>query len=99
MSALPKWAWALASFSGDEAADREGMTATLLADWFPGGTEPHPAKTKTLMAPAKPRNQFARSIGYNTPGGSLLPGALLMTMSAQLLAPFVFVNFCFSAFL
>jgi hypothetical protein len=28
----------------------------------------------------------------------LLPGALLVTMSAQLLAPFVFVNLCFSPF-
>jgi hypothetical protein len=27
-----------------------------------------------------------------------LPGALLMTMGAQLLAPFVFVNLCFSPF-
>ena len=28
----------------------------------------------------------------------LLPGALLVTMGAQLLAPFVFVDFCFSPF-
>jgi hypothetical protein len=29
----------------------------------------------------------------------LLPGALLVTMSAQLLAPFVFIDFGFSSFL
>jgi hypothetical protein len=28
----------------------------------------------------------------------LLPGALLMTMGAQLLAPFMFVDLCFSPF-
>jgi hypothetical protein len=30
--------------------------------------------------------------------GLLLPGALLMAMGAQLLAPFVLVDFCFSTF-
>jgi hypothetical protein len=28
----------------------------------------------------------------------LLPGALLVTIQAQLLAPFVFVDFCLAAF-
>jgi hypothetical protein len=32
------------------------------------------------------------------PGELLLPGAFLMAMLTQLLAPFVFVNFRFSAF-
>jgi predicted membrane protein len=30
--------------------------------------------------------------------GLFLPGALLMAMRAQLLAPFVLVNFCFPTF-
>jgi len=30
-------------------------------------------------------------------GRLLLPGALLVTVQAQLLAPFVFVNFCLAA--
>ena len=31
-------------------------------------------------------------------GNLLLPGALLVTMQTQLLAPFVFVDFCLAAF-
>jgi len=36
--------------------------------------------------------EFAR------PAGLLLPGALLVTMGAELLAPFVFIDFCFAPF-
>jgi hypothetical protein len=38
-------------------------------------------------------------IGSVEPSGLLLPGALLVTIGAQLLAPLVFINFSFPAFL
>src|SRR5437867_2646977 len=41
----------------------------------------------------------SRRLECSTRGaGLLLPGALLVTMGAELLAPFVFVDFCFAPF-
>jgi len=43
------------------------------------------------FAPKQPTGQYQNR-------ELLLPGALLMAMGAQLLAPFMFVDFCFSPF-
>src|SRR6267143_1589374 len=99
MNPFAKWAWAIANFSGDKSPGRSGTMAARLAAWLLEGTEPHPARTKTPMAPIKPLNQSRCSIGYNTPAGLLLPGTLLMAMGAQFLAPFMFVDLRFSPFL
>jgi hypothetical protein len=37
-------------------------------------------------------------MNHNAPAELLLPGALLVTIQAQLLAPFMFVDFCLAAF-
>jgi hypothetical protein len=47
------------------------------------------------MAAGQPPRTAVKSHGVTE---LLLPGALLVTIQAQLLAPFVFVDFCLTAF-
>ena len=47
------------------------------------------------MAARQPPRTAVKSHGVTE---LLLPGALLVTIQAQLLAPFVFVDFCLTAF-
>jgi hypothetical protein len=55
----------------------------------------HGKKRPFAMAAGQPPRTAVKSHGVTE---LLLPGALLVTIQAQLLAPFVFVNFCLTAF-
>jgi hypothetical protein len=44
------------------------------------------------------RNNHRERLKSHGDGRLLLPSALLVTVQAQLLAPFMFVNFCLTAF-
>ena len=48
--------------------------------------------------PYVPGTAWRRLEVFARPAGLLLPGALLVTMGAELLAPFVFVDFRFAPF-
>jgi hypothetical protein len=52
-------------------------------------------KRPFAMAAGQPPRTALKSHGD---GRLLLPGALLVTVQAQLLAPFMFVDFCLTAF-
>jgi len=52
-------------------------------------------KRPFAMAARQPPRTAVKSHGVTE---LLLPGALLVTIQAQLLAPFVFINFCLTAF-
>jgi hypothetical protein len=54
-----------------------------------------------MRSTSNPQQQCARSgfAGRENCLDLLLPGALLMTVSAQLLAPFMLIDFRFSTFL
>jgi len=74
------------------------------------GADRQPANKPALMAKTTPQNQQHRSITQYLPlavaiepqdqptARLLLPGALLMTVSPKLLAPFMFIDFRFPTF-
>jgi hypothetical protein len=55
----------------------------------------HGKKKTVRVAARQPPRTAVKSHGA---GRLLLPGALLVTVQAQLLAPFVFIDFCLTAF-
>jgi hypothetical protein len=55
----------------------------------------HGKKRPLAVAAWQPPRTAVKSHGVTE---LLLPGALLVTIQAQLLAPFVFINFCLTAF-
>jgi hypothetical protein len=57
----------------------------------------HPPLSPTTFGDGTGRPGVAREGKNKVPSG--LPSALLVTVHAQLLAPFVSVDFCFAAFL